>query len=321
MKVRKILGTIMVVSMIGGYAITKLNIPTKADDKSNLKAEVINKSGDVLIKSNPSDDSEEIVGILKKGEKASIVEITENSWCKIKFNNNYGYVKIDFSNSPSKNADSDNLVVDDLVTNKNDDSVAVTSTKSQKNTYIQRTNLNKFLFIGDSYTHLLRETILKENDKNVHVHSESGSFPKDWVERLESMPENKDVEGVVLLIGVNGASTDDNKKYTKELIDKLSEKYPDKTIYVQKIFHVGETYERKNPDEFNKDIDALNDVIEKHVKTVNNAVFIDTTSGLIDENGYLKYTYDGLHINPSRNSLFYRNILDKVVEVERSNHQ
>lgn len=176
----------------------------------------------------------------------------------------------------------------------------------------KRTNLNNFLFIGDSYTYLLKDTI-KANNDNVFIEAKSGSRPSYWLDRVDSMPDNNSVEGVVLLIGVNGASTDENKKDVVTLMNKLSEKYPNKKIYVQKIFHVGRDFHAKG---FNDKIDVLNEIIENHVNTLENFTFIDTTTGLLDEDGYLKYTYDELHIDSSKNEVFYNNILTAIQECE-----
>ena len=56
------------------------------------------------------------------------------------------------------------------------------------------------------------------------------------------MPDNSNVKGVVLLIGINGISRESNYTDTKKLIDLLSSKYVGKTIYVQKVFPVGKGY-------------------------------------------------------------------------------
>lgn len=178
----------------------------------------------------------------------------------------------------------------------------------------ERENLNNFLFIGDSYTYLLKDTI-KANNDNVYIHAKSGSRPSYWLDKVASMPENESVEGVVLLIGVNGASTTENKEDVVTLMNKISEKYPDKKVYVQKIFHVGKNFHAKG---FNDKIDVLNEIIENHVNTLDNFTFIDTTTGLLDENGYLKYTYDELHIDNSKNDVFYGNILKEIQEAEQN---
>ena len=178
----------------------------------------------------------------------------------------------------------------------------------------ERENLNNFLFIGDSFTYLMKDTIASNND-NVYIHAKSGSRPSYWIDKVADMPENDAVEGIVLLIGVNGASTSENKEDVVTLMNKISEKYPDKKVYVQKIFPVGANFHAKG---FNEKIDVLNEIIENHVNTLDNFTFIDTTADLVDENGNLKHTYDELHIESSYNDVFYGNILKAVQEAEQN---
>lgn len=178
----------------------------------------------------------------------------------------------------------------------------------------ERENLNNFLFIGDSFTYLMKDTIASNND-NVYIHAKSGSRPSYWIDRVADMPENDAVEGIVLLIGVNGASTDENKKDVITLMNKISEKYPDKKVYVQKIFPVGANFHAKG---FNEKIDVLNEIIENHVNTLDNFTRIDTTTGFVDENGNLKHTYDELHIENSYNQMFYDNIFKAIQEAEKN---
>ena len=177
----------------------------------------------------------------------------------------------------------------------------------------QRENLNNFLFIGDSFTYLMKDTIASKND-NVYIHAKSGSSPSYWLDKVSDMPNENDVEGIVLLIGVNGASTDENKEDVVKLMDLISEKYPNTNVYVQKIFPVGPEF---HVSDFNEKIEVLNDVIENHVNTLKNFTSIDTRTGFIDENGNLKHTYDELHIDEDYNPMFYDNILKAVQSAER----
>lgn len=225
------------------------------------------------------------IGSLSRGTKVSIVATTSNGWYKIKFNSGYGYVSGDYI------------------------------TFSNTNTS-ERKNLNNFLFIGDSFTYLLQDTIRAKNS-NVYIYAESGSMPGYWLDKVSSMPQNSQVDGVILLTGVNGASYESNKTDVKALINKLSTRYPNKTIYVQKIFPVAKSFTGANPDKFNSSINTLNNVIKSHVSTVSNAKFIDTTTGFVDKDGYLiHHNGDGLHIAASYNNAFYNNIFNAVKAAE-----
>ena len=120
------------------------------------------------------------------------------------------------------------------------------------------------------------------------------------------------INGVVLLIGVNGVTYNDNLPNKKELIDDLVKKYPKKTIYIEKVFPVGKNFTSADPDDFNNANKAHNKEIESYSRKYSNVIFIDATKNLITEDGYLKYTKDGLHIRSDKQETFYQNILDAV---------
>ena len=222
------------------------------------------------------------VGSLSKGVRVEIIKIESNGWYKIKYNSEYGYVSGQYINIAG-----------------------------------ERNNLNNFLFVGDSFTVLLSNAIKSKNN-NVYIHAKSGSMPGYWLDKVSNMPSNSNVDGVVLLIGVNGAGYESNKTNIKTLINKLSAKYPNKTIYVQKVFPVGRAFTSANPYSFNQKITGLNRVIESYCKSVSNATFIDTTSGFVDSSGYLiHHNGDGLHIASSYNNKFYNNIFNAIKNAEK----
>lgn len=272
---------------ISGKYIKNVKVINSSNSNSTSNSEeVIIKTGtvnmssvDVMKKSSLESTK---IGTLSKGNKVEITKIETNGWYRIKYNGDYGYVEtyyIDFNK--------------------------------------ERIDLNNFLFVGDSFTYLMKDTIASKN-KNVYIHAKSGSMPRYWIDKVSSMPKNSKVDGVVLLIGVNGAGYESNRTDIKILINKLSERYPDKTIYVQKIFPVGRAFKSANPYSFNQKILGLNSVIECHCKKVDNAVFINTTSGFIDNNGYLlNHSGDGLHIASKYNNKFYSNIFNAVKKAEK----
>lgn len=270
-----------------GYIIGKYVKNVKAINSSNSNSEeVIIKTGTINISSvdvmKKSSLESTKIGTLSKGNKVDITKIESNGWYRIKYNGDYGYVETSY-----------------IDLNK------------------ERTDLNNFLFVGDSFTYLMKDTIASKN-KNVYIHAKSGSMPGYWIDKVSSMPKNSKVDGVVLLIGVNGAGYESNRTDVKILINKLSERYPDKTIYVQKIFPVGRAFKSANPYSFNQKISGLNSVIESHCKKVDNAVFINTTSGFIDNDGYLlNHSGDGLHIASKYNNKFYSNIFNAVKKAEK----
>ena len=183
----------------------------------------------------------------------------------------------------------------------------------------QEVSLDNFLFLGDSFTVLLTETI-KEFNPNATVLGQIGVQPGYWNENFSVLPDSKDIDGVVLLIGVNGVTYDNNLPNKKRLIDSLVEKYSDKTIYVEKVFPVGENFTNANPDTFNAAIKSHNEEIENYCKKYDNVVFIDATKDLVTESGYLKYTKDGLHISSDYQDIFYLNIESAIKNSLRLSH-
>ena len=104
----------------------------------------------------------------------------------------------------------------------------LSTNNTNKSTYSKKVSLDGYLFLGDSYTVLLQETIEKHLP-NAIVLGQIGVQPGYWNENFDVLPDNDKVKGVVLLIGVNGASFDDNIPNTEKLIDSLVKKYKNKT--------------------------------------------------------------------------------------------
>ena len=151
-----------------GYIIGKYVKNVKAINSSNSNSEeVIIKTGTINISSvdvmKKSSLESTKIGTLSKGNKVDITKIESNGWYRIKYNGDYGYVETSY-----------------IDLNK------------------ERTDLNNFLFVGDSFTYLMKDTIASKN-KNVYIHAKSGSMPGYWIDKVSSMPKNSKVDGVVLL--------------------------------------------------------------------------------------------------------------------------
>lgn len=202
-----------------------------------------------------------------------------------------------------------------------DVNVSTSSNNTKKNKTTNNSNsketssLDGYLFVGDSYTVLLKDTIKKHNP-NAIVKAVSGVQPGYWLEHFDELPRNSEVKGVVLLIGVNGATFSDNIPNKQKLISSLVEKYKNKTIYVQEVFPVGKNFENANPDDFNKAIDNNNETTKKYCNRYDNVFYIDATNDLTTEDGYLKFTEDGLHIESNKQETFYKNIVAAVNKSE-----
>lgn len=172
-------------------------------------------------------------------------------------------------------------------------------------------SLDGFLFLGDSYTVLLQETVEKHHS-NAIVLGQIGVQPSYWNENFNVLPNNDKVKGVVLLIGVNGVTFDDSIPNKEKLIDSLVKKYKNKNIYVERVFPVGKNFSNANPDTFNKAIKLHNKEIKNYCEKYDNVFFIDTSKDFITKDGYLKYTKDGLHIISDKQENFYNNIVNAI---------
>lgn len=175
----------------------------------------------------------------------------------------------------------------------------------------EKINLDGYLFLGDSYTVLLKDTIKKHNPSAI-IKAVEGVQPDYWIENFNDLPKNKDVKGVVLLIGVNGATCSNNIADKEKLISSLSKKYKNKTIYVQEVFPVGKKFSNANPKSFNKAIKNHNKETKKYCDRYDKVYYINATNNLITEDGYLKFTNDGLHIAGNKQETFYKNIVSAV---------
>lgn len=237
--------------------------------------------------------SSKVLGYLPKDTKVNIVRATSTSWYKIKYKNSYAYVKGSYI--------------------KLTPSIKVIS-KSKSS---DRKNLNNFLFVGDSFTARMEKTI-KSKNKMVYVHAQGGSRPSYWLDKVDEMPDKNSIDSVSLLIGVNGVTVSTNIRDTKALINQLIVKYPDKTIYVQKVFPVGKNFAEGSPTSHNKAINEYNKQLKDFCSTKSNVKFIDATKGFIDSKGYLTSTSDGLHIDSSKEVKFYNNIFSAIKSAEKN---
>ena len=111
-------------------------------------------------------------------------------------------------------------------------------------------------FFVTSDTHLSHKNLIYYSDRPYEPTEEGlKQMNEDLLKHFDELPRNSEVKGVVLLIGVNGATFSDNIPNKQKLISSLVEKYKNKTIYVQEVFPVGKNFENANPDDFNKAID------------------------------------------------------------------
>lgn len=161
-------------------------------------------------------------------------------------------------------------------------------------------SLDNFLFIGDSITVGLSQAELNDTNKqalsSATYKAEIGKTARYWLDSFSSLPDAGQVKGVCVLLGVNNPS---DTSSMKQLIDKLTEKYSNTNIYIQRVFPVGQAYTYQSSQYMNETISAYNRTIKDYCDGKDKVYYIDTTSGYIDQNGYLSADMsagDGLHI-------------------------
>lgn len=284
---RKKLLTCMLISLLCTSLCFSNALPSYAASKAtSVSSTASTKTGTVTCSSlnvrSGAGTSYRKIGSLSYNQKVTIVS-TVNGWYKIKYGSGYGYVSVDYIKTSSS------------------------SSKKLK-------NLNGFLFVGDSFTYNIRKNIYA-NTNNAIIRAKGSVGAGYWIKNFSQMPSNSSVKGVVLQIGINHIGESYNIKDTKTLIKKLRDKYPNKTIYVQRLFPVGHNYRDKNKYTAQREIKEFNASIKSYCNSLKNVKYIDTTSGFIRSDGFLKYEDpEGVHISWQYFEKYYQNIENAVIK-------
>lgn len=278
---------------------------TKTIDKV-LNTGIVYNTTKLTVRGSCSTKSK-FLGYLPKNTKVYILRATSTNWYKIKYKDSYAYVKGNYIKlTSSKGVISTGSATEDNV-----------SVRKRESNDSNRKNLNDFLFVGDSFTDRLRQ-VINSNNESVYIHAQSGSRPSYWLDKVDDMPDKNNIDGISILIGVNGVTVPTNIRDTKALINQLIVKYPDKTIYVQNVFPVGENFTGGNKTTYNKAIIDYNKQLKEFCDTKENVKIIDATSGFINNRGFLINTSDGLHIDDSSASKFYSNIFNSIKNAQKN---
>lgn len=186
-----------------------------------------------------------------------------------------------------------------------------------------------YLFIGDSitvgYSGVAQKTNGRFNSNNNYIsgkytnslvgdcyfEAEVGATISNWNANydalIKNVYQNKDIKGIVVMLGANGL----DESGMKTLLQKLRTDFQNVPIYVQATLHFSEKWNGwstgNNAVEQNKNIDNFNNSIEQYCSN-NNISFIDTGSGLYDNDGLLIYTDDGVHLNSNGCAIINANI-------------
>ena len=173
-------------------------------------------------------------------------------------------------------------------------------------------SLDNVLFIGDSITQGLESSGLIPN---ATFYAQSSTKPSDWLSKVDTLPENSDsISCVCVMLGVNGTN---EIEQMKQLIDALAEKYEGKTIFVQKVLPVANTYTQNDYNTMNQNIKNFNDTISSYCNGKSNVKFIDTSNGYVDESGNGKAElFDTMGLHPLNYEILKENIEKAITGTE-----
>ena len=197
--------------------------------------------------------------------------------------------------------------------NNNTASANNNTTNSNNNTANNNTNeksFDGFLFIGDSrYNGIANE--LKSLGSNIYVSAVDGKSAVDWLNNSSGnfyLPNN--ASNVSVMLGVNNLSDINSMK---NLLNKLHSKYPNATIFINGVYHLGTAYRGAAT---NTQINEFNNSMVEFAAKNSWAKYISVTYGLDDPTGFVKneYTYDGLHLNENGKPILVNNIKTEILK-------
>ena len=197
--------------------------------------------------------------------------------------------------------------------NNNTASANNNTTNSNNNTANNNTNeksFDGFLFIGDSrYNGIANE--LKSLGSNIYVSAVDGKSAIDWLNNSSGnfyLPNN--ASNVSVMLGVNNLSDINSMK---NLLNKLHSKYPNATIFINSVYHLGTAYRGAAT---NAQINEFNNSMVEFAAKNSWAKYISVTYGLDEPTGFVKneYTYDGLHLNENGKPILVNNIKTEILK-------
>jgi len=175
------------------------------------------------------------------------------------------------------------------------------------------------LFIGDSrYAGITTE--LEALGNNVTVCAVSSSKASDWQSVVKNgsgsvlgtsitLPSSASCVSVML-----GANAPTQISEMKDIMQSLHNRYPNAKIVFNSVYHLGTNYTYANKDDVNANYDILNNEMKNFCSSNSDwAVYADITSGLHDENGYLKdQDKEGIHLVGDGKAQLVQNIKSQV---------
>lgn len=195
-------------------------------------------------------------------------------------------------------------------------------TKSQKKICswdVAATKNENYVFLGDSITDWYPIIELYGEKAPIVNSGKAGYKTTDIIKELNELVYIYNPTKVFLLIGTNdlssGVSTEEIVNNIKGIINKIKKHRPQAKIYVQSIYPVNKTDNKKIKKTMigsrnNEDIKKINKELKEYCKD-NNVTYIDMYQELIDkeDNLYINYTEDGLHLS----TLGYVKVTKKIL--------
>lgn len=327
---KKLLKHIMPIAVLVSFIVLVFLVVTLSLNQDNNKKEIA---------TNTEIKTEHISEPEKEPEPQDIIETSEKPQPESKDdkkdqleNNDTEPVKEPVS-SPEKDSDStpkkeeNTASTDNSITDTGEDMTPLSQEAMEELEYedieteddYEDYYLYDFLYIGDSFIQRLTKSgiIHESND----VLAKSGTAARDWYvqedndryvdyyDKMLALDPNM-YSGIVVNYGINDIKNNSNVEYSEQLIDDISEHFPDTPIFLLKIMPVAEQFVLKkngkvvsNCDDINRNgknnVVNFNNAMESYARRKANVWFVDATAGFIDKNGNLKKEKAderGLHI-------------------------
>lgn len=133
----------------------------------------------------------------------------------------------------------------------------------------------------------------------------SGDSAVTVIDALKRKPYGK----VYVMLGINELgwpSEEDFITTYARLVDKIMDRQPDATLYIQSIIYVSEEKSLRDPIYNNGNIRRFNELIQAMAEE-KGAVYIDLNEALSDRKGNLhpEASFDGVHLNPDYCKIWY----------------
>ena len=179
-------------------------------------------------------------------------------------------------------------------------------------------SLEGILFIGDSITAFL-ENSHEITDEGVQFRGVGSSSPSHWLndkavggkQTFSSLPDDSDsITAICIMLGTNGlnnTNAESQANTMQQVIEKVHDKYPDKTMYVQKLYPFTSQW---NGEYVEAGVENYNAKLEEICNSLGYTVLIDSTANI--ELG------DGLHPSPEGCKTLADNTREQIIMSAKS---